>query len=372
MSKTAHNHRAPSAPTASDTTSDTAPNTAPALRPTERPAQRQAAPPKPAQPKPAAAQTSKALNRVPEHASSPEPYMGSAAQQDKTTRPVSPKAPKAAHPAKHRDPLARAKPASPQPSAAEAVIAVHKVHKTYRMEGGHDVHALRGLSLRIARGDYVAIMGPSGSGKSTLLQILGCLDSPTQGSYRLAGEEVAHLSEKHLSVIRNQRIGFIFQAYNLLPRSSVLDNVALPLMYRGLPQKARRERALEALERVAMADRIHHRPPQLSGGQKQRVAVARALATDPDILLADEPTGALDSKTGAEILELFAALHSEGRTIIIVTHDYEVASGSQRIVHIRDGLVERIEARRSAAKAPAHSKSADTESINSDSTRRYR
>lgn len=234
---------------------------------------------------------------------------------------------------------------------SELVIAAQDIRKVYRLEGGLEVHALRGLDLEIRRGQYVAIMGPSGSGKSTLLQILGCLDVPSSGSYKLAGQEVSELSEDDLSAIRNQRIGFIFQAYNLLPRANALHNVALPLMYRGTPTKARIERAREALARVGLGDRLDHRPNQLSGGQKQRVAIARALATDPDILLADEPTGNLDSKTGEEILGLFQELHQEGRTIIMVTHEQDVAEHCEEIVRVRDGKVEIIESvtsRRSA------------------------
>jgi len=223
--------------------------------------------------------------------------------------------------------------------ALEVVIAAHELRKTYVLGEHLAVHALRGLHLEVKRGEYAAIMGPSGSGKSTLLQILGCLDTPTSGSYRLAGEEVGDLDELALAIIRNRRIGFIFQAYNLLPRVSALENVALPLLYRGVPARARRERALAALERVGLADRTHHRPNELSGGQKQRVAIALALTTDPDILLADEPTGNLDSATGQEILGLFDDLHREGRTILMVTHEIEVAEHSQRIIHIRDGLV---------------------------------
>ena len=223
------------------------------------------------------------------------------------------------------------------------IIDAEGLTKVYSLDGGLEVHALRGLDLEVRRGQYAAIMGPSGSGKSTLLQIIGCLDNPTAGSYRLSGEEVADLSEDELSVIRNRRIGFIFQAYNLLPRASALANVALPLMYRGTPPRQRLRRAREALERVGLGDRLDHRPNQLSGGQKQRVAIARALATDPDILLADEPTGNLDSVTGAEILELFDELHREGRTILMVTHEREVAHHCQIIIHILDGRVESIE-----------------------------
>ena len=223
------------------------------------------------------------------------------------------------------------------------VIEAKGIKKIYSLEGGLKVHALNGLDLVINKGQYAAIMGPSGSGKSTLLQIIGCLDLPTEGSYKLAGQEVADLSEDELSVIRNKRIGFIFQSYNLLGRSTALQNVALPLMYRGTKAKERIRLAKEALERVGLADRMGHQPNQLSGGQKQRVAIARALATDPDILLADEPTGNLDSKTGEEILGLFQELHAEGRTILMVTHEEEVAEHCQKIIRIRDGVVERID-----------------------------
>ncbi len=224
-----------------------------------------------------------------------------------------------------------------------SIIDAAGLTKVYTLEGGLEVHALRGLDLEVRRGQYAAIMGPSGSGKSTLLQIIGCLDNPTEGSYRLSGQEVADLSEDDLSGIRNRRIGFIFQSYNLLPRATALANVALPLMYRGTSPRQRTRLAREALERVGLGDRIDHRPNQLSGGQKQRVAIARALATDPDILLADEPTGNLDSATGEEILGLFEELHREGRTILMVTHEHGVAQHCQLIIHIRDGTVARIE-----------------------------
>ena len=231
---------------------------------------------------------------------------------------------------------------APSP-ASSTVIRASNIIKTYTLEGGLQVHALRGLDLEVISGQYAAIMGPSGSGKSTLLQILGCLDVPTTGSYKLAGQEVSELSEDELSSIRNERIGFIFQAYNLLPRANALQNVALPLMYRGTSTRERTRIAKDALKRVGLADRLDHRPNQLSGGQKQRVAIARALATDPDILLADEPTGNLDSKTGEEILGLFQELHEEGRTILMVTHEEEVAAHCEKIIRIRDGKVEQVE-----------------------------
>ncbi|MEX2501717.1 MAG: ABC transporter ATP-binding protein [Trueperaceae bacterium] len=229
------------------------------------------------------------------------------------------------------------------PRPASPVIEAQGLRKVYTLGAGVTVHALRGLDLAVAPGEYVSIMGPSGSGKSTLLQILGCLDSPSEGSYRLSGEEVADLDEERLSQVRNRRIGFVFQAYNLLGRSTALENVSLPLMYRGMRARERRRLAIASLERVGLADRIDHRPNELSGGQKQRVAIARALATEPDILLADEPTGNLDSVTGQEILALFDALHGEGRTILMVTHEEDVAEHTERIIRIRDGVVESSE-----------------------------
>jgi putative ABC transport system ATP-binding protein len=221
---------------------------------------------------------------------------------------------------------------------AEPLLELEGVWKTYDA-GENAVHALRGIDLVIERGEYVAIMGPSGSGKSTLMHILGCLDTPSRGRYTLAGEEVAGLSSGKLATIRNRFIGFVFQSFNLLPRASLLRNVELPLLYGGVPRAERRERATAMLERVGLGDRARHVPNQLSGGQRQRAAVARALITDPALLLADEPTGNLDQTTGAEVMELFDALHAGGQTVILVTHDLAVATRAKRIIRIVDGLI---------------------------------
>jgi putative ABC transport system ATP-binding protein len=219
------------------------------------------------------------------------------------------------------------------------VIEANNLTKVYRM-GDVEVHALRGLSLKIARGEVVAIMGPSGSGKSTLMNIIGCLDHPTSGEYILDGEHVSNLRDDQLASIRNRKVGFIFQSFNLLSRTSALLNVELPMRYAGLT-RGRKDRARQALEAVGLGDRIHHRPNELSGGQQQRVAIARALVNDPAILLADEPTGNLDSKSGEEIMRLLLDLNRDrGTTLIIVTHDPEIAVRTQRVIHIRDGVVE--------------------------------
>jgi putative ABC transport system ATP-binding protein len=219
-----------------------------------------------------------------------------------------------------------------------ALIEIQDVHKIYDM-GEDKVRALDGVSLVIQEGEYVAIMGPSGSGKSTLMNLIGCLDTPTSGSYRLKGTEVAGMSDDALAAIRNGEIGFIFQTFNLLPRSDAVQNVELPLVYAGVPRRERRERAQEALKAVGLGDRMHHRPNEMSGGQRQRVAVARALVNRPSILMADEPTGNLDSKTGDEIMNLMDQLHSQGRTIILVTHEEDLALRAARVVRLRDGRV---------------------------------
>ena len=225
---------------------------------------------------------------------------------------------------------------------SSSIIKISNLTKTYDM-GTTQVHALRSLSLEIAVNEYVAIMGPSGSGKSTLLNILGCLDVSTSGQYELNGRQVSQMDDDALAHIRNREIGFVFQTFNLLPRSDALDNVELPLVYSNVTPAMRRERAKNALEAVGLAERMHHRPNELSGGQRQRVAIARALVSDPAIILADEPTGALDTRTGKEIMELFRNLHAQGNTIILVTHEEEIACYSHRIVRFRDGVVERDE-----------------------------
>ncbi|MEW6753436.1 MAG: ABC transporter ATP-binding protein [Candidatus Latescibacterota bacterium] len=218
------------------------------------------------------------------------------------------------------------------------LIELKGIERIY-VRGTEEVHALRGVDLGIQRNEYVAIMGPSGSGKSTLMNIVGCLDTPTRGTYLLADIDVSDMRAGELAEVRNQQIGFVFQTFNLLPRATALHNVELPLLYGGLRRRVRRQRAVEVLERVGLADRMAHRPNELSGGQRQRVAIARALANQPSILLADEPTGNLDSRTGAEIMELFDALHREGNTVILVTHEADIARHASRLIRLHDGRI---------------------------------
>jgi putative ABC transport system ATP-binding protein len=221
-----------------------------------------------------------------------------------------------------------------------SLIEVRDLWKTYVM-GAEEIHALRGVSIQIERGEYVAIMGPSGSGKSTLRNLIGCLDTPTKGSYLLNEKQVSQMNDNELAQIRNEEIGFVFQTFNLLPRASALQNVELPLVYGGVATRDRQARARAALEKVELGSRMSHKPNELSGGQRQRVAIARALVNNPSILLADEPTGNLDSKTGAEIMALFARLHEGGNTIVLVTHEADIAAFAHRTIHLRDGQVEK-------------------------------
>ena len=229
-------------------------------------------------------------------------------------------------------------PSQPSPARSTPVIELAGVHKVYRA-GSLEVEALRGISLTISQGEYVAVMGPSGSGKSTLMHILGCLDVPTSGVYWLAGEDVGVMDEIELAEIRNRRVGFVFQQFNLLPSLTALRNVEMPLAYGGVPRERRRRQATAALERVGLGDRLAHRPGELSGGQQQRVAVARALVTDPALLLADEPTGNLDSSASEEVLSLFGELHRQGRTVVLITHEADIARRAQRTVRLRDGAI---------------------------------
>lgn len=221
----------------------------------------------------------------------------------------------------------------------DSVIHIRNIVRNFQL-GSETVYVLKGIDLDIERGDYVAIMGPSGSGKSTLMNLLGCLDTPTSGKYVLNGNDVSQLSDDQLAEIRNKEIGFVFQTFNLLPRTTALDNVALPMIYAGASKADRKARATEVLADVGLADRIHHKPNELSGGQRQRVAVGRALVNKPSIILADEPTGNLDSKTSLEILQLFDDIHLAGNTVIVVTHEEDVALRAARVIRLRDGMIE--------------------------------
>jgi len=221
----------------------------------------------------------------------------------------------------------------------QPIIELQQIRKTYFM-GSNSIEVLKGISLNINKNEYVALMGPSGSGKSTLMNILGCLDTPTAGNYILNGKDVSKMADDDLAEVRNQEIGFVFQQFNLLPRLTAIENVALPLVYAGISKKERTERAMEALRKVALADRSHHKSNELSGGQIQRVAIARALVNNPSLLLADEPTGNLDSKTSAEVMEIFGHIQASGNTVVLVTHEEDIAEYAKRVVRLRDGNIE--------------------------------
>ncbi len=245
------------------------------------------------------------------------------------------------------------------------MIEVRELKKTYEMGKHNTVHALKGVDLSIARAEFVAIMGPSGSGKSTLMNLLGCLDRPSSGSYKLAGEEVSKKADNELAEIRNRRIGFIFQGFNLLPKMSALANVELPVMYRGMPAVNRRRQSNECLKRVGLGDRMTHRPSELSGGQQQRVAIARAIAGSPSIILADEPSGNLDTRSGEEIMQIFQELNDSGITVLLVTHDEYIAQHAKRVLRLRDGLIvsdeqvaERLDAHEVLKQMPVQQESA--------------
>src|SRR5512146_1410966 len=240
--------------------------------------------------------------------------------------------------------------AAPEPNAEEAVIQVRDIHKVYQL-GETQVHALRGVTLDVRRGEFVAIMGASGSGKSTFMNILGCLDKPTAGNYILEGTDVSQMSKRELATIRNQRIGFVFQGFNLLSRTTALENVELPTLYARIPKEEREKRAIFALEMVGLSDRVGHFPSQLSGGQQQRVAIARALVNKPSILLADEPTGNLDSRTAVEIIEILQGLNDNGLTIVLVTHEPDIAQFARRSIVFRDGKIRRDEVHPSCPRA---------------------
>jgi putative ABC transport system ATP-binding protein len=235
-----------------------------------------------------------------------------------------------------------AQPSAPLPHDSNSLISMREIWKTYQM-GSEQVHALHGVSFDIPKGEYIAIIGPSGSGKSTLMNLIGCLDTPSKGEYWLNAKNVSEMDDDELARIRNQEVGFVFQTFNLLARATALHNVELPLIYGGIGSAKRHEMATQALKAVDLADRVTHRPNELSGGQRQRVAIARALVNNPSILLADEPTGALDSHTSMEIMDLFERLHSEGNTIIVVTHEHDIAERAHRVISIRDGQIEKDE-----------------------------
>lgn len=226
-----------------------------------------------------------------------------------------------------------------QPYYMQSIIQLEDIRKNYYL-GKQVIEVLKGISLHIFKGEYVALMGPSGSGKSTLMNILGCLDTPTAGTYILNGQDVSKMVDNSLAEVRNQEIGFVFQQFNLLPRLSAAENVALPLVYAGMPKKQRLEKALHVLDQVSLAERSHHKPNELSGGQNQRVAIARALVNDPAIILADEPTGNLDSKTSYEIMDIFGKIHESGNTVVLVTHEEDIANHAHRIIRLKDGVLE--------------------------------
>lgn len=238
----------------------------------------------------------------------------------------------------------------------KGIIHLDNILKNYYL-GKQVIEVLKGISLDIFKNEYVALMGPSGSGKSTLMNILGCLDTPTSGSYILNEKDVSRMTDNELAEVRNQEIGFVFQQFNLLPRLTALENVALPLVYAGMPKKQRLEKAMHVLEKVSLSDRSHHRPNEMSGGQNQRVAIARALVNDPSIILADEPTGNLDTKTSHEIMEIFGHIHASGNTVVLVTHEEDIALHAHRIIRLRDGLIETDTTKERSQLAPAHPQS---------------